>query len=62
MAELQQRRDRALEDMLAAGSAGDHERMQELGAELAAVEDALATVEEGWLELATEVEERGLAL
>ncbi len=62
MAELQQRRDRTLADMLAAGGDGDHERMQVLGTELAAVEEELATVEEGWLELASEVEERGLSL
>ena len=62
MAELQQRRDLALEEMLAAGGAGDHERMNALGAELATVEAELATVEEGWLELASEVEQRGLSL
>ncbi len=62
MAELQQRRDHALEEMLAAGGSGDHERMNALGAELATVEAELATVEEGWLELASEVEERGLSL
>ncbi len=62
MAALQERRDIALEEMLAAGGSGDHERMNALGADLAAVEAELATVEEGWLELASEVEERGLTL
>ena len=62
MAQLQTKRDAALEAMLAAGGDGDHERMHTLGAELAGIESELATVEEGWLELAAEVEERGLSI
>ncbi len=62
MSELQERRDATLEEMLAAGNAGEHERMNGLGAELAELEAELATVEEGWLELASEVEERGLTI
>jgi hypothetical protein len=37
-------------------------RLAELGAELAELELERATAEEAWLELAAEVEERGLEL
>ena len=41
---------------------GDHVRLAELGAELAELEVERSTAEEAWLELAAEVEERGLQL
>jgi hypothetical protein len=52
----------ALEAQLAAAStdAGAHERLAELGIELASVASDLDQAEDEWLTLAAEAEERGL--
>jgi hypothetical protein len=60
MAAVQQRHDACTAAMAEAGS--DHVRLAELGAELAALEAERSTAEEAWLELAAEIEERGLQL
>jgi ATP-binding cassette subfamily F protein uup len=60
LAAVQQRHDACTAAMGDAG--GDHVRLAELGAELAELEVERSTAEEAWLELAAEVEERGLQL
>ncbi len=60
LAEVQQRHDACAAAM--AEQSGDHVRLAELGAELAELELERAAAEEAWLELAAEVEERGLEL
>jgi hypothetical protein len=56
-----QRRHAALAAQLVeVGAAGDHVRMADLGAELAAATAEMDAAEEAWLELAAEAEERGL--
>ncbi|MEZ5372447.1 MAG: ABC-F family ATP-binding cassette domain-containing protein [Microthrixaceae bacterium] len=52
------KRDKLTEELHAIGD--DHQRLAEAGARLAEVEDDLATAEERWLELADELEQRGL--
>ena len=51
-------------DALAAelGTATDHQRLSALGHDLATAADQLAGYEEAWLELASELEARGLEL
>jgi ATP-binding cassette subfamily F protein uup len=60
LAEVQQRHDDCTTALAGAGS--DHVRLSELSAQLAELEVERATAEEAWLELAAEVEERGLEL
>ncbi len=60
LAEVQQRHDECTEALAAVGS--DHVRLADLGGVLADLEVERATAEEAWLELAAEVEERGLDL
>jgi hypothetical protein len=60
LAEVQQRHDACAAAM--AEQSSDHVRLAELGAELAELELERAAAEEAWLELAAEVEERGLEL
>jgi ATP-binding cassette subfamily F protein uup len=63
--DLEVARDRAagLEEALgAAAAAGQHERLAVLGEELAAVIEEVAVAEERWLDLAEQVEQRGLQL
>lgn len=60
LAEVQERHDRCTAELAGAGS--DHVRLAELGQALAGLEVERATAEEAWLELAAEVEERGLEL
>jgi ATP-binding cassette subfamily F protein uup len=62
LAEVQQRHDDCAGELAAAGAANDHVRLAELGAQLAALEVERDGAEEAWLELAAEVEERGLDL
>ncbi|MCB1027742.1 MAG: ABC-F family ATP-binding cassette domain-containing protein, partial [Microthrixaceae bacterium] len=52
------KRDKLTDELHAIGD--DHQRLAEAGARLAEVEDDLATAEERWLELADELEQRGL--
>lgn len=56
MAELETRRDELVERLGAAGS--DHTEMASIGAELESVNGELAEVEERWLELSSELEDR----
>jgi len=58
--ELRERHDRLHADLVEA--AAEHTRLAELAVELQSVDAELAAVEEEWLELATEAEERGLDL
>ena len=60
LAEVQQRHDDCTAALAVVGT--DHVRLAELGAELAELEVERAASEEAWLELAAEVEERGLEL
>ena len=62
VAELVSTRDRTSEELRLAAEGGDHRRLAELGEELVDLERRLAESEELWLELAAEVEERGLHL
>ncbi len=62
LAELQTRHDEVELALAQAGGQGDHRRLGELAAELAAAAAARDAAEETWLELAGEVEERGLSL
>ncbi|MFN7148882.1 MAG: ABC-F family ATP-binding cassette domain-containing protein [Microthrixaceae bacterium] len=62
LAELQTRHDEVAVALAQAGEQGDHRRLGELAAELAAAAAARDAAEELWLELAGEVEERGLSL
>jgi len=55
----------AKRDELTAGLAAvaaDHERLAALAGDLAAVDAELAAVDEAWLELAAEAEDRGLTI
>ena len=58
--ELNERHAELSAKLAAAG--GDHVVLSEVAAELASVDAELAAFDEEWLELATEVEERGLSL
>jgi hypothetical protein len=60
MADLEQRVGECTAEL--AGVGGDHVRLAELGARLAELEQERSAAEEAWLELAAEVEERGLEL
>ena len=62
VAELVSTRDRTSEELRLAAEGGDHRRLAELGEDLVVLEHRLAESEELWLELAAEVEERGLHL
>ncbi|MGF1596591.1 MAG: ABC-F family ATP-binding cassette domain-containing protein [Acidimicrobiales bacterium] len=53
---LERRRDQLTDELVDAGT--DHGVLARLGADLAAVQDELASTEELWLELATALEER----
>jgi ATP-binding cassette subfamily F protein uup len=52
--------ERLRADLVGAGASGDHTALTRLGHELSEAESRLGATEEAWLELATEVEERGL--
>jgi ATP-binding cassette subfamily F protein uup len=58
LARLVRRRAAYEADVEAAAGAADHARLAELGAELAAIDAAVAEVEERWLELSAELESR----
>ncbi len=58
LAELQQRHDECTAELAEAGT--DHVRLAELGEQLAELDAARSAAEEAWLELADEVESRGL--
>jgi hypothetical protein len=60
LADLQRRHDELADEVVSAGSTGDHERLRGAGEELSRVGDRLVTAEEAWLELAQQAEERGL--
>ena len=62
VADLTERRDATTVELGSVDAAIGHRRLGELGEQLARLEQALAAAEERWLELASEVEERGLAL
>ena len=62
VADLSERRDATAVELGSVDAAIEHRRLGELGEQLARLEQALAAAEEHWLELASEVEERGLAL
>jgi hypothetical protein len=62
LAEVQERHERCTDELAEAGAAGDHVRLAELGELLAELDAARDAAEEAWLELAAEVEERGLDL
>jgi ATP-binding cassette subfamily F protein uup len=62
LTELQERHDEVALALAQAGERGDHRRLGELSAELAVAAAARDAAEETWLELAGEVEERGLSL
>jgi ATP-binding cassette subfamily F protein uup len=61
LADLQARHDEVEQLLADAAASGDHVRVAELGRELAEVSAALGPAEERWLELASELEARGLA-
>jgi len=54
--------ERLRADLVEAGASGDHTALTRLGHELSEAESRLGATEEAWLELATEVEERGLEI
>jgi hypothetical protein len=63
--DLEVARDRAAElgeALDAAAGVGQHERLAVLGEELAAALEEVGVAEERWLDLAGQVEERGLQL
>jgi ATP-binding cassette subfamily F protein uup len=62
VAELTERQQRTEKELRVAAETGDHVRLVELGDELTRIGERLAVVEEEWLELAAEAEERGLQL
>ncbi len=62
VADLTDSKERAEEDLRVAAEAGDHERLAVLGETLTSLGAELEVAEERWLELAAEVEERGLQL
>jgi ATP-binding cassette subfamily F protein uup len=62
LAEVQERHERCTDELAEAGATGDHVRLAELGELLAELDAARDAAEEAWLELAAEVEERGLDL
>ena len=63
MRELHDRRSELESELASAASdPGGHERLAALGSELATLSDELAAVEERWLTLAAEAEQRGLAV
>jgi len=59
-ATLQARHDELNAELVA--SSADHVRLAELAVELQSVDAELSSIEEEWLELAAEAEERGLTL
>ncbi len=56
----QKRHSKLQEELASVALGGDHQRMTELGAELAGIEADLADAEERWLELAAEAEAVGM--
>jgi ATP-binding cassette subfamily F protein uup len=62
LADVQEQHDRCSRELVEAGAANDHVRLAELGARLTELGTARDAAEEAWLELAAEVEERGLSL
>ncbi|UDY34845.1 ABC-F family ATP-binding cassette domain-containing protein [Dermatobacter hominis] len=62
VADLGEQQERTAEALRVAAESGDHVRLVELGDELTRLGEQLEAAEEQWLELAAEVEERGLQL
>ncbi len=56
LATLTKRREQLMRTLEEAGKAGDHERLRQLGTDLAAVSADIETLEERWLELAGDLE------
>ncbi len=62
VADLNAELDATTEALRVAAESGDHVALNELGDELASIGARLEVAEEQWLELAAEVEERGLQI
>jgi len=62
VAQLTAQHETTTESLRAAAESGDHVALGALGDELTSLSDRLAVAEERWLEVAAEVEERGLQL
>ena len=62
LAQLHDRHDELAVELERVAGEGDHQRLVSLGEELGAVDEQLREAEERWLGLASEVEERGLAI